>query len=432
MAPPRRLLLLALIALAALSAFFLVEQPRRRAAERALTEASRLFAFDPGAVDGVIVERPDTTLRFALAGTHWVMQEPLADDAEASAVTPIVASLAGAELLRDLGRDGDPARYGLAPPAATVTLTAGADTLARLELGAYNVDRSAVYARRGGGPVLLVPTALQRAAGLPVDLYRNRRVVVFDLAVVSAFEIDSRPAGRSRWRRGGDGAWFTVVDGDTVPGDSIAVPSVLRRLRGMRVQGFSAGAGASSSRLVTLTIEKEDGSSVQVEFRAAAEGGWLASVSGNPRTARVDDDPSDIARQSVATLRDRRVLQFDPARATRITVVTADTSAVIVRAGDAWAHPNPALGAIDREAAADFVRALRALRFARTLAGDLPPGPPPFSLVVYGRGDTILDEIHGAPSGPTWTVRSRSLGGACEIEAAALDAVLERLHRLGR
>jgi len=213
------------------------------------------------------------------------------------------------------------------------------------------------------------------------------------------------------------------------------VPAVLRRLRGMRVRGFPADPDTSAPSLVGVTIHKDDGSSQSVRFFGSGDA-WVAHVSGNPRVVSVDDNPGDIARQSVATLRDRRVLQFDPVAAQRMTITTPDTSAVLVRAGDQWALPNPALGTVDPRRAGDLVRALRALCFERPWP-DAPRDParnPAFSLVITGAGDTIIDELQctPAPGDTTWVARSRSLGRTCEIRADALREIAGLVARLRR
>lgn len=434
----KRLGVLFVLALLAVGAFLVFELPGRRAGERERAEASRLFAFDPRAIDAIAIDRAGETLRFSLSGTHWSMVSPLTDDAEAAAVVPVISTLAQAQVLRDLGHAGDPARFGLASPPVTISLFAAGDTSAVLELGNMAVDRSAVYARRRDGRVLMLPTAIHRAVTLPVDEYRNRRVIVFDLSAVRAFEIDSRTSGHSAWQRAGGDAWFTVVAGDTVRGDSVAVLSVLRRLRGLRVRDFVPGADTTSfSPLVTVTIHKDDGSSQALRLDAVAGGGCHARVRGNSRVVFVADDPADIARESVRTLRDRRLLQFDPAQARRITAVSANTTAELVRAGDAWAFPNPALGAIDPRRTADLVRALRALRYSGP-APDATVDPrtnPRFSVVIRGAGGTILDELYCTPAprgGELWVAWSRSVGAACEVEVGELDAIAERLGELRR
>jgi len=136
-------------------------------------------------------------------------------------------------------------------------------------------------------------------------------------------------------------------------------------------------------------------------------------------------------------LRDRRLLRFAPEQAGRIEISTPDTSAVLVRAGDAWAMPNPALGTLDRGRMADFVRVLQSLRWAR-IAGPAESrrGSPSqaFALVVYARDGSILDELHGTVHGdpPVFTGISRSSGLVTETDGSALDAVTASLRRLHR
>ncbi|HEX5132953.1 MAG TPA: DUF4340 domain-containing protein [Candidatus Krumholzibacteria bacterium] len=431
----RRLLLLFLAATVAVAAYFLVELPRQRDKDQHRRDATRLFEFDAERVDTIILDRPDATLRFAITGTHWVMRSPLHDDAELASVVPLLSTLASAGVERDLGPGSEDARYGFDAPSARLTLLAGSDTVATLELGDYTVDRSFVYARRPDGHVLLVPTAIHRAAMLPVNDFRNRRVAVFDLAAVSAYTLDSRETGTSRWTRGPGDSWFTVAHGDTIAGDSVAVPAVLRRLRGLRVSRFVSDADTAMTgpALVTVSIRRLDGSLLRVHL-FDHDGVARARVDGNPRVVEVADNPLDIARESFATLRDRRVLQFDPLRALRITVSTADTSAVLVRAGDAWALPNPSLGTLDPRRSADFVRTLRNLQFLRVVDTPLPTATPAaFSLVVYGAGDTILDELSASPAPGEPGIRlgrSRSLGRVCEIDTAAIDAIIAALRRI--
>jgi hypothetical protein len=148
----------------------------------------------------------------------------------------------------------------------------------------------------------------------------------------------------------------------------------------------------------------------------------------------VDGDVAGALDASPAVLGDRRLLQFSPAHARRILVVTPDTSAVLVRAGDAWALPNPALGNIDRGAAVEFIRALRTLRYTRVVEGDARRvEPAAFTLRVLAERDTILDELRGRPradASDVWIVTSHSSHALAELPARELDALVAILGRL--
>lgn len=425
------------VAVVVLAAFALVELPRRRAAERAQEHARRLFATFAAPVDAVDIVRPNNHVHVEVRGTHWQVVAPIDDAAEYSRVATLIDAMEKAEVERNLG-PAENAAYGLSPPAAVVTLTAASDTVAYLELGAHTVDDAMVYARRRDGDVVLVAPTVVTAATLPADAYRDQRLVRVDIDEVAAFTVrrDRNPA--VRWDRRGAAAWFTVEHGDTVAGDSVEVPMYLRRFRGMRVRSFvepadTTGAFDHPAGVVTLH-KRAPAPAVTLRFAARADSGYVCRVDGEPRVVLVHGDVPGALDASVATLRDRRLLQFSPLRAKRIQFATADTSAVLVRAGGAWALPNPALGRVDPRAAADLVRTLRALRYARVV--ETPPSdvePSAFTLLVAAEGDTILDELRGRPrpgSDEAWIVTSRSSRVVAELPASDVRAIVDRLRRL--
>ena len=426
------------VAVVVLAAFALVELPRRRAAERAHEDARRLFPPFSAPVDAVEIVRANDRVRVEVRGTHWQVVEPVDDAAEYSRVATLIDAVAKAEVERHLGPADDLTAYGLAPPLAVITLIAAGDTVAYLELGTHTVDDALVYARRRDGDIILVPPAILTAATLPAAAFRDQHLVRFDVEEIAAFAVRRGHDPVVRWERRSANAWFTVVDGDTVAGDSVEVPMYLRRFRGMRVRSFvdpSDTTGAFDHPAGTVTFHKHSPTpAVKLRFAAHADSGYVCRLDGESREVVVHGDVPGALDASLATLRDRRLLQFSPRRAQRIQVATPDTSAVLVRAGEAWALPNPALGRVDPRAAADLVRTLRALRYVRVVEGtsrDLEPSA--FTLLVAAKGDTILDELRGRPrvgSDEAWIVTSRSSGVVAELPASDVRAIVDRLRRL--
>jgi hypothetical protein len=239
------------------------------------------------------------------------------------------------------------------------------------------------------------------------------------------------------WVRAGVG-WSTVVGADTVAGDSVAVESMLRRLRGMRVGAFVAAADTARAferPAGILTLIKSNGTPpVTVRF-ARRDSVFWARNDGETRVVEVEGDVDGLLAQTVTTLRDRRLLPFAPARATRIEIAASDTSGVLVYAGGAWAHPNPALGPVEPARVADFFRAMRVLQWTELApAGEpVPSGHPGFSLVVYGSGGTILSEFEAwpRPSGSgAWIARAPSAGGLCLVDPASLARLADLFRSL--
>ncbi len=422
----RVLLVLAIVAVAAYAAF---ELPRRRAAE---PTAAKLFPPFSSAIDAVEIVRPGERVRAEVRGSRWEVVEPVQDVADYSRFATLIDAIARAEIARDLGPADDAAEYGLQPPAAVTTLFSMGDAVARVELGELTVDKAYVYARRDDGGVVLIPPNVLSAATLPADAYRDPHLVRFDMAEIEAFSVQRDRDAPIRWSLG-DG-WFTTANHDTVAGDSVEVPTYLRRFRGMRVRAFvppSDTAGAFTRIAGRVTLHKRHAPALTMRFVAKSDSVYWCRVDGAARVVEVQGDVPGALDASMATLRDRRLLHFHPARAERIRVVTPDTSAVLVRAGDAWALPNPALGRIDPRAATDFVRALRALRYRRVLAGS-GSEPATFTLAVVASGDTLLDEMRGRQDADSkdWIVSSRSTGLTAELANDQWTALLNRLRRL--
>jgi len=429
----RTLLVLATLAI---TLFLLVELPRRRAEDRARDESDRLARFDPSVVDGVTIVRESDSLSFAMRDSHWELTAPVADWAEPSAVLSLIDAIHSGAVARNLGPSDDDRRFHLDAPDARIVMTAAADTVFRMDLGGYTVDLSWVYARAGSRDVMLVPTNIHRLATRPLAEYRNQRVVIFDRAVVASFRLRHEGADM-RWWRDRAGGWFTVSGRDTIAGDSVAVESVLRRLRGLRVGSFVAPqdtAGVFSRPGATVTLFKNDGAPpVTLRFAPRVTGAFWARDDANPRVVSVEGEVAGLLAETTTTLRDRRLVEFAPENATRIEYASPDTSGALVRAGARWAHPNPALGAIDPARAAAFVRELRYLRWSAPLpvAEGVPAGTAPFSLVVYGRGDTILASVRAWPrpgDDGTWIVQNPARREFRVVDAASLTT-LDRAFR---
>ncbi|HEX6790986.1 MAG TPA: DUF4340 domain-containing protein [Candidatus Krumholzibacteria bacterium] len=390
----------------------------------------RLAQFDRAAVDGVVLRRGEETLRFVRTDSLWEMTEPVSDRAEPSAVISLLDALERADIARDLGQADDLAPFGLDPPLARITLFAGADTVLDASIGKRTVDDAWSYARSKHRDLVLVPTDVARAATQPVAAYRNRRVLDFQLRDVARYAL-SAPDHATAWRRCGDG-WCAVEHGDTVAGDSVAVDAVLRRVRGLRVASFiDAPDTLLGAAGATLTLVQPDGARIATVRFAKRGAHWVAAIDRDHRTVTIDDDVSDLVAHTTTDLRERRLLQFSPTDAMRIVISLPGVSGELVRAAGHWAFPNPSMGRVDANRAADLVRALRSLKW------DDPSGPAVamdsgFSILIEDTRGGILDEVsfRAPATGTLWVARSRSDGTTRRIDAAKLDHLAALFQQL--
>jgi hypothetical protein len=235
------------------------------------------------------------------------------------------------------------------------------------------------------------------------------------------------------WTRHGHG-WYAGLAHNTVPGDSVAVEAPLHRLRGLRVASFLApgdtlAAPADSARTIALRMAADR--PVTLRFVRSDHAWRVHDVTGG-RDMMVADDLSDLFAHTTNELRDRRLLQFDPTVAERISFVSPAMSGELVRAGGRWAFPNPAMGRVNPDHAADFVRALRALKWSQP-GGEAARtgGHALYRIEIRGAHDRIIDELTGGPyDESTRWVASQSSHGAWLIDRARLDELSGRFARI--
>ncbi len=417
-------------ALLAAGVYFAVVRPRDRASDRTDSNSDRLVSFDIAAIDSIVIERSGNPLVLAKSDSTWQIRAPELDLAEPGAVGTLLDALRTADISRHLGDVQDLAPYGLDHPDAWVRLWSARQPVLDVEVGKNTVDNAWCYAREANGEVILIPTDVRRSATLPIDAYRNHRVVDFKVADVTAYTIKSARSTMTWERRGS--AWYAASGRDSVQGDSIAVTSPLHRLRGLRASRFyrthdSPVPPADSVHTMTLVLGHDRKTDLTFEHLPS---GWI--VADGARYVTVEDDISDLFAHSINTLRERRLLQFDPAVTQRINYAAPTATGELVRAGGRWAFPNPMLGRVDPEHAADFVRALRALKWAEP--GDeaaRTTGRVSYRIEIMGEGDKIIDQLTAGPydASTSW-VTSRSSHGTWLVENATLDEVSKRFARL--
>lgn len=193
MSPTRAGVLVGLFALL-LAVYFGLDWRSRRVAEREAS-ARRLFDVAADSVTGVRLERPGEApiVLAKSADGRWRIVEPRPIRVDQDVVGRLVRSVAEVARERMLeGADPGAAQYGLAPPAATVTLETPSGPR-RLALGASSPVGSTAYARRGDDPaLLLVPATVRADATQRLFDLREKRIV--DAGRRQAVRIEIRPA----------------------------------------------------------------------------------------------------------------------------------------------------------------------------------------------------------------------------------------------
>jgi len=383
------------------------------------------------------VRFPEDPLAFKKVEGSWQATVPFQDSADPGAIGTLLDALRTADINRHLGNEQDLAPFGLDHPDAIVTLMSAHHQVLQVAVGKNTIDNAWCYAREMNGEVLLVPTDVHRSSTLPADAYRNHHVLDFEVADVTSYTIKNAKNAMTWVRHGND--WYAASGRDSVLGDSVTVTSPLHRLRGLRVATFLDDHAdiveppADSTH--TMTLLMSNGHRTELKF-IHSQDGWLAtqdaSDANGPRRMSVSDDLSDLFAHSVNDLRERRLLQFDPAVTHRINFASPSSTGELVRSGGLWSFPNPVMGRVDPKYASDFVRALRALKWSEP-GYDVARGTGRvyYRIEIMGEGDKMIDQLTAGPldASTSW-VTSLSSRGTWLVANARLDEVAAKFARL--
>jgi hypothetical protein len=442
-----------LVVIAALLAawFFFVEQPRQKNSQKLTDAGTDLADFDVDEAVTVSIERPDVTLAFARTGQgRWRMTSPAGDRAADGAVNRLLGVLSDGEIHRDLGGQEDAAPFGLAPPAAIITVvTAGQDTVVSLEVGNFTVEKYNVYARRrGDSSILLIPTGVRRYSMGDPSTFRNRKLTEFEIASVSNFTV-MWPESSVTWRRDENKSWITETAGETIQGRTRRVEAMLRRIRGLRADEFVPLAEIPVVQPLqrerhSVSVVLNDGSrqdlAVGRRLESRVYAGSRFGEETDYRIVLTDTTVLDVFRQTLSELRDRRLVDFKGIRLGKIVLESPAFNLTLVRPGGEWGYLNPALGPVDQPLVGFALTALTNLEFTDVLEPDMT------NIDAFGLSNgeiriTLFDEAGvevvrltaaraaDAPGGG-YAATSRHTNLITSVDGATLEELIGRFEEL--
>lgn len=399
-----------------------VETPTPGVEQTAAQETRYVLAprVEADQIVGLTIARPDQpTMRFVRAPQEaggdelgdWRAVEPVETPAETWMVNSLATTFANLESRKryEAGEEGrTPEEAGLAPPAATVTLTDRAGKTYTIEVGRKAAMAQDTYVRvQGQAPIHLAQRDLTQEVRREFNEYRSKRLMPFTAENATRVRIDA--AGQTLlFTRGADNEW--VID-EPVKAHAQAdqVLSLLRKLSGLRAQEFvpqtgedleALGLATSDIHLVvtteterTLPAEQEAAETQPAEPRTETVTethelfiGGFADLQQEKRYARVAQRPGvvTLTQKDVQDLipdltrfRDPRIARVAAGAITRLGLEVDGTSAILQRAGGGWTGEGD-LQELEMAAVSDLLEAFEDLRAIEYLTQ--PADPAEFGL----------------------------------------------------
>jgi hypothetical protein len=297
--------------------------------KEAEAKARTLLSLGDAEVQGLVIERRDTTLVLRQEGGEWVLTEPVADRADDDAVRRYLQALKETERERVIADSatmaGDPglgAKYGLASPRLRIfaaTAEGGRDTVC---FGTDTPTDRFTYAQVRGRNPEVVAVRAWRFDNLDKGVFdlRDRRVLAFDTEAVDEIRL-LRPQGRIVLVRSGSEGW-RLTEPFAAEADRDEVEQLLNRLRNGRVESFASersepavlqlhGLTGPVTGEVSLLIGR-DRAEKRLQIGAPAEQGrYYGRDLSRPQVVVVDSSVASVLRREAADLRNRKPLRFE-------------------------------------------------------------------------------------------------------------------------
>ena len=343
-----------------------------------------------------------TPLALEKRGDNWFLGAPYDWPADKNAVERLINELLLLENetsfeVAKLGDTGQTlADYGLAPAAIVLHLTAG-DTGFDLKIGAATQVQNRLYVLDPAGTrIHVVGRSLVEALILGPNHFRSTTLVDIPVFEARSLSVQLPPPSNLRVRLARNAQRWTFESPIQTRADKNAVELVLGNLHELAVAAFfdtppSPAVTGLDTPAFRLTVEGNQrrailllGSPLAAEAKpgvARAESELYAKLEDRAAvfTVKVSDTLLDSLRKAQTELRDRRVLDFDLARLTAISLTApgqpeislqrleTGTWQVLARQGTEAAQPQPA----DPAVVARLVEQLGQLR-AVTFHSDAP------------------------------------------------------------
>jgi hypothetical protein len=349
-------------------------------------------------------------VRLTREGARWSFVAPAAGHASRSALDELLAAVDDLRAERFVAeRASDLSRFGLdvptieiaaeAPPA--VGVEGASRTNFRLRIGRVCEGHAEeVYALAGElGPIVCVRAATTEGLARGTEQLRERRVLAAEDEEVASIVLTARAdTSEARlalaftdgtWRRtdGGDAGGARHDAGVAQSVDADAVARWLSGLRGLVPVTFEPLVDASgredAARLRSLGLDRpratlvvgrgdELGDETLALGLVDASGAWLRR-GAEPVAVRVDAEAAEWFDAAPLRIRALRVVDFDDAAATGLTIARGSGEERVVREGQSWRVEAPLPLPAERARVLGLLRALATLRADRWVAEQPTP-----------------------------------------------------------
>ena len=429
-----RLMALAVLVLGLGAYIYFVERHKPTTDELKQRADKVLPLLDQAKVQRVVVENPKGRFELKKEGEMWQLVAPLADEANASAVTSLLSSLAGLKAERTLPKgEVKLADYGLEKPELTVRVTDDKGVESTVALGAELPLGSTRAALAGGDTVYVVNKYL--ATDLEKDLAgwrSNDLAQVYSTDVASLTVRDA--AGRVALAQAA-GVW-TLTEPIADLAEREKADGVVSDLSAAQIKEFVdapgslAELGLEPPQLEITVVRKDNKPPIQLAFGAERDkdGTRQRACRRGERVYWVEATAAAKATTTLAEWRSVKLVRLDTWSADKLAIEAGKDTVALAREDGIWK-------AAGVEVDADQVsRRLATLADMTVLGFDRPKpaGEPRGHVkVTVDEGAVVEATFHAGADGQAVAVVP-GRAGALAVDAAKIDELLADVASLAK
>ncbi len=344
-------LLLAVVGGAAVY-YFDWQRGQKEAAKAAVDTTKPAFSVQSGDISSLSISYPadakSQTIELAKHGDTWDITQPIQTGADEPSVEGIVEELATARMSQT--EPGAPDRlkaYGLEPPAVLLDFQLKNGTKHSLKLGKKDFTGVSVYALADNTKdVALLPESLLVSVDKPLQELRDRAVLHIASDQVNSFELKNA-AGEVAAAKGKDGDWRFSKPAAT-SGDTDAISSLLTTVANAKMVTVASetadklGAYGLTNPAVAVTATDAKGKTATLLVGKKEGDEYFARDTSRPTIFRINQDLYKKLAENYSDLRDKRIVQFDPANISHVEIHNSNGVIELTRKNESeWTYDAP-------------------------------------------------------------------------------------------
>lgn len=408
--------------LVALGAYLYFVESKRIADE---SKKKPIVELVPDDVTRVTLTYPDhSEVALDLRDGAWYLSKPLEARADDVTVKALLRTIADGQVKRTI--DDPPAdltQFGLAEPSVTIAMTAKDQALPAIKVGRTAAVSASTYVQRADqAKIYLTDIGFHSGTDKHVNDFRDKTIVTFKEDDVVGLAMQGPGGGVELRKR--DGNWM-IERPVATRADDATVGTLLTTLHSMHAETFVSD-NPSAADLAAYGLDKPTREIVlldsadketRLQFGDESEKGLYVKVADRPSTFIVGTWAARDLGKSLGELREKTVLQFDPAAVGSIQVQRGDGETFTLVGKDGTWSIEGVEGAAEAGKVKAFVDALSRLKGSRVLSDkseDIPGfglAHPVITISVTGKDGNALGNVRLGIKPPDVEGPSKGKGG---------------------